>query len=404
MIVIHYPTAYKALDGFIDRYNANAEKSTDRLRTGAVMTAKELIRIYGVSLLKANGCQTVDKHNLPTLQTNNRQLAKLVKCSARTIQRHLIKLQIAGIVTHKVFHGSNSNFEVLINPNILLIRDKQPVEIHKNQFRERVMQPSQNTVKTDFLKNETTNCLHTYSGTTSNKKNNIIITVNNSLPNTGNISGDTGEIAKGFLEKEKKVEEKKLNDAGEIASRADKLDNRNVSPDPARDNSLTLYVNLFWLMARNLLYKETYLTDYQITTAKILIRKLYEPASTANLPNVHQQYIERIALVDKFIKKDPVNRYVPLPYKYFDTSNHTGFIGTKKWHQADQLRKKEVEQELVLKRLIRKYQRNQKTRLKSTLQLFRECENTIGKFNNPALTQRFHAAVLQHETYRELRN
>ena len=110
MIVIHYPTAYKALDCFIDLFNEKAEKSTQRLRTGAVMTAKEIIRIYGISLLKANGYQEVNKEKLPSLQTNNKQLAKLVKCSSRTIQRHILKLRSAGIVTNKIFHCSNSNF------------------------------------------------------------------------------------------------------------------------------------------------------------------------------------------------------------------------------------------------------------------------------------------------------
>src|SRR4051812_9582070 len=109
MIVIHYPTAFKALDCYIDTYNECAENRKDKLRTGAVMTAKELIRIYGISLLKANGSKEIVAENLPTLQTNNMQLAKLVKCSSRTIQRHVLKLQSAGIITSKIFHGSNSN-------------------------------------------------------------------------------------------------------------------------------------------------------------------------------------------------------------------------------------------------------------------------------------------------------
>lgn len=426
MVVIHYPTAFKALDCFIDTYNETMEKSTDRLRTGAVMTAKELIRIYGISLLKTNGCKEVDKDNLPTLQTNNRQLAKLVKCSSRTIQRHIIKLQAAGIVTSKIFHGSNSNYEVLINPKILLIKEKQPVENLKKQFREALSHIPQNTLKSDFSKIQKTNCPHTYPGNTGNKKNNIIIAVDNPLPkipgndnrsslsltneiftgnNPCNSPGDTGEIAKVVSEKQEKNIEKKFEDAGEIASRADQSGDRNVPPDPARDNSLSLYVSLLWLMARNLLYKEVDLTEQQILTAKKLIRKFYEPVSTQNLPNVHQHYIERISLVAKYLKKDPVNRYVPLPYRYFDTNNPKGFVGTKKWHQDDQLRKKEVERELTLSRLIRRFQNNEKkdnTRKISPLQLFRECENTIGKFNDASLTQRFHAAVLQHETYRQI--
>lgn len=430
MIVIHYPTAYKALDCFIDKFNEAAAKSTDKLRTGAVMTAKELIRIYGISLLKTNGYKEIDRNNLPTLQTNNRQLAKLVKCSSRTIQRHILKLQAAGIVTSKIFHGSNSNFEVLINPKILLVKEKLPVDNLKNQFPDILNPISQNSPKSDFSKFQKTNCPDTYSCNTGKQNNNIIIAVHNSEHSAsnnsgnekrsslsltdfidtgdrpGNGTGDTGEIAKVCSEKQENTEEKKFKNTGEIASRADKLDDRNVPPDPARDNSLTLYTSLFWLMARNLLYKEVDLTERQILIAKKLIRKLYEPATTANIPNVYQHYVERISLVAKYVRKDPVNRYVPLPYKYFDTNNPKGFVGTKKWYQADQLRKKEVERELILKRVIRKYQNNEKkepSKKRPVIQLFRECENTIGKFNDASLTQRFHAAVLQHETYKQLR-
>jgi DNA-binding Lrp family transcriptional regulator len=430
MIVIHYPTAYKALDCFIDAFNETARKSTDKLRTGAVMTAKELIRIYGISLLKANGYQQVDKDNLPTLQTNNRQLAKLVKCSSRTIQRHIHKLQAAGIITSKIFHGSNSNFEVLINPKILLVREKLSVENLKKQLPDTPTPTSQNTPKPGFSKKQKTNCPDTYSCNTGKQNNNLIIAVHNSELSaiedpghekrsslslttvietgdmTGNRTGDTGEIAQVFSERQKKIEEKIVENTGEIASRVDKSGDRNVPPDPARDNSLNLYTSLLWLMARNLLYKDVDLTERQVLIAKKLIRKLYEPASTANLPNVHQHYIERISLVAKYVRKDPLNRYVPLPYRYFDTNNPKGFVGTRKWYQADQLRKREVEKELVLKRIIRKYQNNEKRepdKKRPAIQLFRECENTIGKFNDASLTERFHAAVLQHETYRQLR-
>jgi len=429
MIVIHYPTAYKALNCFIDTYNERAEKNTDKLRTGAVMTAKEIIRIYGISLLKANGCQEVDKDNLPSLQTNNRQLAKLVKCSSRTIQRQIIKLQAAGIITNKIFHGSNSNYELLINPNILLIKQKLNVDNVKKQFQEALEQAKQNNLKSSLLEIQKTNCPDTYSCNTSNKINNIIIAVHNSSQTaseitghenkssqlltheissgygTGNTTGNTGEIVKIFSEKQENIEEKNIQDAGEIASRTDQSGYTKVAPDPVRGNSLSLYVSLFWMMARNLLYKNVDLTERQVLIAKKLIQKLYEPVSTSNLQNTHQHYIERISLVAKYVKKDPDNRYVPLPYRYFDTNNPKGFVGTKKWHQADQLRKKEVERELTLSRTIRKYQNNEKKdTVKKTpaLKLFRECENTIGKFNDASLIERFHAAVLQHETYRQI--
>jgi hypothetical protein len=417
MIVIHYPTAFKALDQYIDQYNANAVTKKDRLRSGTVMTAKELIRIYGISLLKANGSQDIQEDNLPTLQTNNMQLAKLVKCSSRTIQRHIIKLRQSGIITDKIFHGSNSNYEVCINSKILLIKSQLTVDNTKKALRDRLEQAKQNQAESSLSTFQKTKCPHTYPSNNGNI-NNLIIEVDKSFKNTskrsslpltveknsgnakGYKSGDTGEIAPENF----KSQEKKLLEAGEIASRVNVSAQKIIPPDVARDNFLNLYVSLLWMTTRNLLYKTVDLTDRQILIAKSLIRKLYEPVTTERLSNTHQHYIERIVLVSKYLKKDPL-RFVPLPYRYFDTNNPTGFVGTRKWHKDDQLRKRQVERELTLSRLIRKFQNNEKkpeTNRKQPLQLFRECENTIGKFNDPVLTERFHAAVLNYETYRQI--
>jgi hypothetical protein len=424
MIVIHYPTAFKALDNYIDEYNATVAIKTDRLRTGAVMTAKELIRIYGISLLKANGCQEIQVNKLPTLQTNNIQLAKLVKCSSRSIQRHIIKLRKAKIIIEKIFHGSNSNYEVLINPIILLIKQKLTVDKTNQDLQQALIQAKQNEAKSSVSNLQKTICPDTYSSNTRNINNIIIrvcnsfkITTHSSLYNlkscsqmltnenkSGNAggygSGNTGEIAS----ENSKSQEKKLKEAGEIASRVDDRANKIIPSDTTRDNFLSMYASLLWLTTRNLLYKTADLTNRQVLIAKNLIRKLYEPVLTEKLSNTHQHYIERIILVSKYLKKDPT-RFVPLPYKYFDTNNPNGFIGTKKWHKADQTRKREVERELTLSRLIRKYQNNEKKphpHKKQPLQLFRECENMLGKFNDPTLTERFHAAVLNYESYRQI--
>lgn len=417
MIVIHYPTAFKALDVFIDRFNEQTEKSTQRIRTGAVMTAKEIIRIYGISLLKAADIQPFTKDNLPTLQTNNHQLAKLVKCSSRTIQRHVVRLREAGIITNKTFHGSNANYELLINPEILLIREKLSVENTKQQLKRNLEAPLQNQLNATLSNSSTTNCPHTYSSNNSYIKNNIIIPVDklkrSSLPltgmnssgyMTGNTTGNAGEIVQ--KKNEKQIFEKKFDEeAGEIVSRAAQPGHRNVAPDVVRDNSLITYTSLFWMMSRNLLYRNVDLTEHQVSIAKQLIYKLYEPVATENLSNVHSQYIERIALVDKYLRKDPGKRFVTLPYLYFNTNNPNGFVGTKKWFYDDQKRKAEVQRELVVSRLIRSYVNNDKkepSKRVPRLQLFRQSENTIGKFNCPELLQRFHAAVLKHETYEQI--
>ena len=418
MIVIHYPTAFKALNAFIDTYNESVQTKKERLKTGAVMTARELIRIYGISLLKANGVKEIKQKDLPSLQTNNVQLSKLVKCSTRTIQRHLIKLKKAGFISSKVFHGSNSNFELLINPKIMLIKPGRDVNKPELQGKDVNAEVKRTQTFSGVPEAARTKCPHTYSF--GNNINNIIIAVHNAFKMDGNNfkrsslqltakknegynrgykRGYTGEIAPVFSQPAGKIQ-----GAGEIASRVEQSGILSLSPDPARSNSLNLYVSLLWMMSRNLLYKDVDLTDNQVIIAKKLIRKLYDPVATEKLSLTHEHYAARIILVSKYLKKD-ASRFVQLPYKYFDTNNPTGFIGTKKWYYDDLKRKREVERELTLSRLIRKYQNNEKKvsdQKKLPLQLFRECENTLGKLGDPTLTQRFHAAVLHYETYRQI--
>jgi len=407
MIVIHYPTAFKALNAYIDCFNEKAEKTTQQLKTGAVLTARELIRIYGVALLKAGDLKDFTSESLPSLQTNNKQLSRLVKCSPRSIQRHIARLRLAGIITHKTYHGSNANYELLINPEILLIKQKLTVENTKQKLSERLATAPRITLPATDSKHRKTICPHTYSCNTSNIKNNILIAVDKSercsLSLTGECSGDiTGNPAGNAGEI---VPKKNMEEAGEIVSRAENSGDRNVPPDAARDNSLTLYSGLFWMMARNLLYKHTDLTVHQVSIAKKLIYGLYNQVSTEHLGKAHDQYIQRIALVDKYLLKDPGKRYVPLPYLYFDTRNPHGFAGTKKWYVADQARKAEVKRELTLSRLIRTFVNNEKKpgrHQQPRLQLFRQCENTLGKLKDPALLQRFHAAVLSQATFHQI--
>jgi DNA-binding Lrp family transcriptional regulator len=432
MVVIHYPTAFRALNEFVDHFNSKAEKATARLRSGAVMTAKEIIRIYGVALLKAAGISQLDLANIPSLQTNNKQLAKLVKCSPRTIQRHITKLLDSGIITEKKFHGSNSNFELWLNPKILLIKSKKPVDKLKKELHQSLQEAKQRESESAFSDFETTKCPHTYSSYTSNKKNNVLkevetvdkarslhplTTENDSSYNAGDRTRYTGEIAESNTEKQDKIlkkfcgenfskeTEKGNEEAGEIASRADQSEHLNVRSDPARDNSLNLHVNLLWLMVRNLLYKNTDLTENQVEIAKKQIRKLYEPSTEDNISRYHQNYVERVSLVHKFLQKD-ARRFVPLPYIYFNFNNPFGFTSTKAWHKQYLVRRKEVECDLALSRAIRKYTNNEKQpphARRPTLQLFRECENTLGKLGGTTLSDRFCSAVIEHETYGRIR-
>ena len=430
MIVINYNTAFKALDAYIKAYNSRTEDLSLQVRQSVASTAKELIRIYGISLVKANGIEKFDKENLPSLKTNNVQLSKLSNSSTRTVQRHIKKLMQAGVITKKIWHGTNSSYELWINPNILLVKEKESQKVAKRLLNEVIEKTSLMAQNEQFEQEQTTKCPHTESCDTSNK-NNIVIGVRNSEnvsqeqgisdtkslagnssgdttgdnskrcehPLTGynDSSGDTGNTLSGHTGE--KVA-KKIESAGEKVRnfRADDKKRDMKAPEsPARSATLSLYVKMLWVLAKNVLYKDVFLTDRQEITALKLLRQWYEPVSDKNLSRIHEIYVERIALARKFVQKDPSSRFVQLPNRYFDPTNPSGFTGTKQWWNAQEKRKKEIQSKLILSAQIRRYLNNEKkeTALKKPpLEMYRDCEQRIGKLGDPVLLEQFHSAIL----------
>ena len=406
MSIIHYATAFNALDTYVENYNSNTNSLSKQVRQAMILTTREIIKIYSLSLLKANNISSVDLQNLPPLRTNNVQLAKKANASIRTIQRHISRLREANIITAKKWRGSKADYELSINPNILLVTGKQVVDKAKSTLKK---PQNLNTENQHFKEIQTPTCPHT---DTSNNGyiNNIIIAVDklktttSSLPLTipqrsrnttsNTLTGYTGKIAP-----------KKINDAGEIVrnKRVTEQTGAEISEaDVARSASLSVYVKSLWRLARNTLYKNHYLTQSQEKRALELLWLWYKPVSDKMLSKVHQVYVERIAIVEKYIAKDFERRFVQLPHQYFDPKNPSGFTGTRKWYFDQKKRELEVQQKLILQAQIRRFLNNEKkdtAKQKPRLELYKACETRIGKLGQPELIKAFQAAVLDHSTH-----
>ena len=397
MKIISYPHSYKALDAYIEKHNEQYDSCKDKIRGSVILTMKELIRIYGISLIKANAVCKINLNKLPSLETNNPQLAKMVRLSSRTIQRHIAKLQDVGLITEKIWHGSNANYELFINPEVLCINDRLSVKDSFLRLERERRESSKETENQALEEERTPKCPHTYAGTIrTNRLMNVEkpagTTQRSEHPFTGavgpagTIAGTTGKI--GALR----------------AGRGADSEKKEEKEDPARSNILRMYVRLLWNMAQNLLYKGVYLTDEQIEIGKKLIRKWYQGVETEQLSKVHKAYRERISLAARYVSKDPEKRFAQFPFRYFDPENPHGFAGTEKWHKDYKKRQREVYLEYLLQNQIQKYINNQKKkayRRKPQLKIFRECEKTLRK-HSAALADRFYAVILDHEQYRQI--
>lgn len=409
MSVINYTRAFNALDIYVKQHNSNTEELSCRIRQATASTARDIVKIYALSLLKANNIERINPEKLPPLKTNNVQLAKMANASTRTVQRHIKRLQDANVIIQKTWHGTNSGYDLWVNPKILLVSGQEPVENLQNRPKREKLEPVEKQL---FKKELSPTCPHTDSSN-NGYINNLIIGVDKlksvkgemtSLPlgNHSRSRNATGNTLTGYTER---ISAKK-NDGAEGIVRekrdTDQTGGENLPPmDVARSASLNVLVNALWTLAQNTIYQNTLLSGKQEEIGKKLLYQWYVPVPDKQLEKVHRVYVERIGLVKKFLDKDPENRYVQLPYKYFDPQNPSGFAGTKAWWNKHKKRREEIRLKLILQAQVRKFLSNEKkdtAKQKPRLKVFRECETRIGKLNRPELLKEFHASILQPST------
>lgn len=394
---IDYTKSFLKLNAVIKAHNDNTPALSDRLRQPVLATAKELIRIYGSALLKARDFSALEIDNLPSLRTNNVQLSKLLLCSPRTIQRHISKLVQIGVVTHKKWHGSNSSYELWFDTNVLWINGEKAVKNSKTNDRNKKTKLTEN----QFFKNsKATTCPHTDTGYNPRNINNILIGVQKNMDSlslkakgsTGNTSGHTREkVSKKIITREK-VQKRDTGSTGQ-----EKMGQQFMS----RSAFLNTYVEELWGRAQKMLYNDVYLLDYQIGQGKEMLLKWYTPVNFSDLDKVHAIYNERLLLAQKYLAKDPVNRYIPPPYLYFDPQNKNGFAGTRIWWQTRKRQKHQTKLKLIVHAQIRRFKNNEHSpseKQRPRLELFRQCELRIAKLGHPELLQSFYQSVLTTNT------
>lgn len=433
MNIIHFSTVFKVLDQFVKTHNSNSDTLSNHLRQPIVATAKEIIKIYALSLLKAHKVQPLELDNIPPLETNSAQLAKMANVSNRTIRRHIQRLLDANVLTEKVFKGRKANYELRFNSNILLISGIKVV--NKDQFEEH--DQKKETTDNQFFKTSLRTTCPQSNPSNNSYINNVIIAVNKNLQRsslsltshyfTGNESSNKFSR---YVEKEgakqtnepltqgtpgaKKNVPKNAEISEKCSSNPYDLQNNVVEKEgqskevrkQAKDtasmletscfSSLNLYVNSLWNLSKETIYKNTFLTEHQELRAKELLRDWYEPVAEPNLAKVHNIYVQRIELVRKYLAKDTENRYVQLPDRYFDVTNKYGFTGTKAWYETHIRAKRKTRLKLILHAQIRRFLNNENkdtSKQKSRFQLFRDCEKRIESLNKPELTNQFYATI-----------
>ena len=131
---IDFSTSIRAINKFVQANNEKHSRYGDPMRINAtrksVMIA--LVKVWGSQLKKRNMRLKPGRPNkeelkyyeeTPPCSTNNVELAKSVGCSPRTIRTHIkALLEREDFISKKIFHGTTSNYEVWINPELIEVQ------------------------------------------------------------------------------------------------------------------------------------------------------------------------------------------------------------------------------------------------------------------------------------------
>lgn len=410
--LLDYEKTKDRLRVHFDAYNAQLKANQPELygklslKSAYLATADTLISVFGGFLqdnriLKRNP----ERPFIVVLQSiGNRK--KNHRC---TIYRHLDFLMQAGIVLYKKNLGNHQGVEINLNPKLLIAR----VPIEEGEFiKLRAYQTLNPHVDLkEFLKKEISFELHPkgyvakYSTFEKVKKNNLNAENKNSFPVGKNLELD-------FL-KEKKEEGVEdvpdfLKNSMERVLRAEK---NNVPPavapvfkvagdDPSLAADIEGFTSAAWSFAKKMLYAGQEFDLYQEALSKARIREYFSLISyryyREKVTEFLSDFLQRVLLARNYIGKRP-ERYIPVPWKYFDRHFDYGFKGTYGWLQkvkAQQRKNAEYHRALTqVSHLFAKTLKDpqwkeksevilSKQRSQKMLHLYRECVDDFTIYNS----------------------
>lgn len=118
---VKWAKSRKLLEAQLLTYNTG-KALHHQLRSAHQALAEKLLYLYSVALHYHQGYVGLlvpGTTPLPALWVNNVQLSQMLNCSERTIQNLRLRLRTAGIITREVWHGTNSQYELYLSPQVL---------------------------------------------------------------------------------------------------------------------------------------------------------------------------------------------------------------------------------------------------------------------------------------------
>jgi len=130
--VLQFKSSHAAFLNFAGEYNRN-KALKDQLRPQHAKMFARILTLLARQLYQHNKLfedtpvlRQLDTSQLVKLQTNRKALSwveKTIRINENSAYRQVNRLIASGVILKKINHGSQMNFELWINPKILLITD-----------------------------------------------------------------------------------------------------------------------------------------------------------------------------------------------------------------------------------------------------------------------------------------
>ena len=428
---------------YVDHYNAQQSKLTDKLNASHRATAELIMRLYTKQLNQAAQLQELNMHSLPGFRTFNASLAACKGCTKRTIANHKERLKQSGFIVREEHRGSEG-IELWINPEIFgkPMLSTIPIEgvtkisavaslfygdeknfhplVHEQQ------EQNNNNSKVDMLM---TDKQKEKSGFPCGHRSGLSEAAAPLIPSdepTGTKQEqdmNTGKNVPSVPKRQKSVAEKSniadqqepvtagsrqtgSRPGGESTVDAAQTGSRQTGRCHAGAEHISLLnlVREFWQYTRRILYPSLLLSDPEereiLNHIWASVYKKFCIRGTLKEWNDYQDILyRRVEMVRRWLDRDP-SHWIPKPRLYFHPHNtKNGFDKTWEWYVKQETLKREVRNQLLIQQTQHEWklydQGKGRHQHKTRLQLFRIQQKRLSQYRDEALMQVYHASLQQ---------
>jgi hypothetical protein len=405
MIVIHPAKSYVLMETVFDKQN-DGKPLGERLKGGHFELMKTMVNLlkkeignYQVFGRKAGP----DGYNLRSLRTNCVQLAKMLKCSVRTIRNRLGRL--AGFQwIKKVFHGSNAAFEIYINLDLLHLQET--TACHSNSVATIFANPlpSMRQFLPDTLSRvprQDTKEENEYSGLPSgtdapttasaapapNGTQQQLDTLTGYHPSSETPAGKQQDTST----PSKKVPAKKVSPPAKLPKTMKAATAHLSDKDRAR---LPRLLDTVWEHALGELdeWLPGYLVGSEVIKGKIGLAEFFAYSNPERWKDAATEFIARVDLVTSWCERRTAagkKAFIPLPSLWFDHRNPMGFAVSKAWYKTQQQQLKKAKIQSEINTCLKIYWRALESNGGDVDEAIRIIKQRLEKRGGPALFQLF---------------